>query len=153
MRAATRRAMSSWSSTTTVRIRSVPGVSAAGTSEGPRAGSASRASLVPAAASGAAAVECMVMAGASGGEGAAASAAAGRVRILEGESGALHGRHVVDRDAVQVLGGERVHEDPEAALVQHEVVLGGLVLDEQAVAEAAAAARLDADPQPALVVR
>jgi hypothetical protein len=46
-----------------------------------------------------------------GGEGAAAAAAARGVRVLEGESGALHRRHIVDGDAVQVLCRERVDED------------------------------------------
>src|SRR5687767_10339367 len=69
----------------------------------------------------------------SGVEGAAATAAPGRVRILEGEARALHGRHVVDRHAAQVLRRERVHEDAEAAVVDHEVVVGRLVLDEEPV--------------------
>src|SRR6185437_13625946 len=83
---------------------------------------------------------------------APATAAAGRIRILERESGALHGRDVVDRDAVQVLGRERVDEDLEALLLDDHIVFGGLLLDEQAIAEAAAAAGLNAHPEPALLV-
>src|SRR6185312_14564788 len=80
-----------------------------------------------------------------------AAAPAGGVRVLEGEAGTLHGRHVVDGDAVQVLRGERVDEDLEAVLVDNQVVLSGLLLDEQSVAEAAAAAGLNAHPEPALL--
>ena len=61
-----------------------------------------------------------------GGERAAAAAAARCVRVLEGEAGALHRRHVVDRDAAEVLRRERIDEHPPAALVDDEVVFGGL---------------------------
>src|SRR4029079_7210992 len=79
---------------------------------------------------------------------APAPAPAGGVRVLEGEAGALHGRHVVDGDAVQVLRRERVDEDLEAVLFDNECVVSGLLFDEQAVAKAAAAAGLNAHPEP-----
>ena len=85
-----------------------------------------------------------------GGERAAAAAAARGVRVLEGEAGALHRRDVVDRDAVQVLRRERIDEHAPFALVDDEVVFGGLVFDEEAVLEAAAAAGLDAHAKAAL---
>src|SRR5262249_3819396 len=83
-------------------------------------------------------------------ERAAATAAAGRVRILEGETGALHRRHVVDRDPVEILRRERIDEPLVALLPEHDVVVGRLLLDEQAVAEAAAPAGLNAHAEPAV---
>src|SRR5688572_14229011 len=86
-------------------------------------------------------------------ERAAASAAARRIRILEREAGALHRRDVIDRDATQVLRRERVDEHAEAIRVDHEIVVCHLILDEQPVLEAAAAAGLHADAKAALLDR
>src|SRR5688500_4471882 len=63
------------------------------------------------------------------GERAAAPAAARRRRILEREARALHRRHVIDHGAVQVLRREWIDEDPEALVLDDEVVLGRRVLD------------------------
>src|SRR5258708_24539600 len=80
-------------------------------------------------------------------EGRAAAAAAGGVRVLEGETGFLEVAAIIDRGAVQVLGAEVVHEQPDAARLDHVIVVGRLVLDVQGVLEARAAARHYADPQ------
>src|SRR6185503_6743705 len=76
------------------------------------------------------------------GEGATAAAAAGGVRIREGEAGAHHRRHVVDRNSVQILRREGIDEYAPTILLDDEIVFGGFVLDEEAVFEPAAAARL-----------
>src|SRR5688500_13708368 len=148
MRLATSRAMSSWSSTTIVRMRSPPALPA-GTREGPRFVKTSRASAA-APASGWPPATVFDISGRSGRERTTAAAAAGGVRDLEREAGPLHRRDVVDRHAAQVLGRERFNEDVEAVVRQHEIVLGRLVLDQLAVLEAAAPAGLDRDAQPAL---
>ena len=57
----------------------------------------------------------------------------------------------IDRDAIQVLSRERIHEDLESSGLQNEVILRGLILDDEAVLEAAAAAGLDAHAQSALL--
>src|SRR5688572_9401022 len=80
-------------------------------------------------------------------KGAAATAATGGVRVLEREAGSLHGRHVIDDYAVDVLSGEGVYEDLPAALVDDDIVFCGLVFDEKTVLEAAAATRLHAHTQ------
>src|SRR6266568_962370 len=76
-----------------------------------------------------------------------AAAAAGRVRILERETGFLEIALVVERDAVQVLGAEGVDEDADAGRLEHHIVLEGLVFDAQAVLEPRAAARQHADAE------
>src|SRR5688572_19054064 len=96
----------------------------------------------------------IILIGASSGrERVSATATAGGVRVLERESRSLHGRHVIDDDVVQVLRGERVHEQLEPLLLDHEVIVGRLILDEEAVFESAAAAGLNADAKAADVGR
>src|SRR5437588_897656 len=80
-------------------------------------------------------------------EGRSAAAAAGGVGVFEGEPGLLEIALVVQGDAVQVLSAEPVDEAAHAGAFDHEVVLGGLVFDAQAVAEPRAPARQHADPQ------
>src|SRR5688500_12929593 len=150
MRLATSFAMCSWSSTTIVRMRSWEWPCDGGTREGPRPKWSRASTAAPASACTPEAGECIRRGFALRGERAAAAAAAGRVRVLEGEARALHRRDVVDRHAVDVLGGEGIDEDSPLPLVDHEVVLGGLVLDQKPVLEATAPARLDADAEPAL---
>src|SRR5213082_277289 len=81
-------------------------------------------------------------------EGRSAAAAAGGVRVFEGEPRLLEVALVVQGDAVQVLGAESVHEAAYAGALDHDVVVGGLVFDAEAVFEAGAPARQHADPQP-----
>src|SRR5215207_6087786 len=122
MRDATRRAMSAWSSTTIVRIFSSCVAAWEATREGPRDIASRASSAAPASMR---TPETVLLIGRSGGEGAAAAASTRRVRVLEGEPGALHRRHVVVGHAAQVLRGERVDEDLELAHREDGVVLGG----------------------------
>src|SRR5882672_1949507 len=84
----------------------------------------------------------------SDGEGGPAAAAAGRVRVLEREAGFLEVALVVDDDAVQVLGAEFVHEQPDTGARDDDIVRGGFGFDAEAVLEARAAARKDGDAKP-----
>src|SRR5881394_1864151 len=81
-------------------------------------------------------------------EGRSAAAAAGGVRVFEGEPGLLEVALVVQGDAVQVLRAEPVDEAAHAGALDHDVVVGWLVFDAEAVLEARAPAREHADPQP-----
>src|SRR5881396_1363838 len=58
-----------------------------------------------------------------------AAAAAGCVRVLEGEARFLEIALVVDVHAVQVLAAEAVDEEPHAARLDHHVVGLGLFFD------------------------
>src|SRR5919197_360864 len=120
-----------------------------GTREGPRVAVRSRASPLSATAPRRTPVpdSAIVL---LGGEQAAASAAASRVRILESEARTHHRCHVVDGHAVQILRRERIDEHAPTALVDHEVVFRRLVLDEQPILEAAAPARLHAHAESTL---
>src|SRR5664279_327527 len=82
-------------------------------------------------------------------ERAAAAAATRRIRIREGEARALHRRHVVDRHAVEILGGEGVDEHLEPFLLDDEIIVSRLLLDQQTVFEAAAATGLHAHTKSA----
>src|SRR6266566_2942347 len=77
-----------------------------------------------------------------------AAAAAGGVRVFEGEPGLLEVALVVQGHAVQVLRAEPVDEAAHAGALDDDVVIGGLVLDAEAVLEARAPARQHADAQP-----
>src|SRR6478672_7323185 len=148
MRAATSLARSSCSLTTTVRMRSSPVVcGAGGTLEGPRVALRPRAWCPAPTSPGAPVTGTVICRVGSGRERAAAAAAAGRVRVLEGEARALHRRRVVDDDAADVLGRERVDEHAIVTLVDDQIVFRGGVLDQEAVLEAAAPARLHAHAQ------
>src|SRR6266568_905246 len=81
-------------------------------------------------------------------EGRSAAAAAGGVRVFEGEPGLLEVALVVQGHAVQVLRAEPVDEAAHAGALDDDVVIGGLVLDAEAVLEARAPARQHADAQP-----
>src|SRR5438067_1222042 len=78
-------------------------------------------------------------------EGRSAAAAAGGVRVFEGEPGLLEVALVVQGDAVQVLRAEPVDEAAHAGALDHDVVVGWLVFDAEAVLEARAPAREHAD--------
>src|SRR5215207_10647235 len=131
----------------------------AGTRKGPRIAEGSRASVAAPTPCWVSETECGIVVRwtgggpASGGEGATATAAAGRIGVLERESRALHRRDVVDRHAAQVLRREGVDEHLEAVLIEDQIVLGARVLDEEPVLEATATAGLHADAQAALVGR
>src|SRR5258708_5672519 len=148
IRLATRRAMSSCSSTTTVWMRSREVAWSDETRESPRNAVRSRAPYPAPTSSWAPATGCVIRVPTLRREGAAAAAAARRVRILEGEAGALHRRGIIDDDAADVLRREGVHEHPVAFLLDDEVVLGRGIFDEQAVLEAAAPTGLDAYAKP-----
>src|SRR2546430_5522475 len=81
-------------------------------------------------------------------EGRSAAAAAGGVRVVEGEPGLLEVALVVQGDAVQVLRAEPVDEAAHTAALDDDVVLGGPVLDAEAAAEPPTAAPQHADAQP-----
>src|SRR5437762_7665780 len=81
-------------------------------------------------------------------EGRSAAAAAGGVRVFEGEPGLLEVALVVQGDAVQVLGAEPVDEAAHARALDDDVVVGGLVVDAEAVLEPRAPARQHADAEP-----
>src|SRR6266545_43887 len=83
--------------------------------------------------------------GSSGGKAGTAPAAAGRVGVGKGETGALHRGHVVDGDAGEILRAEPVHEDPHAIDGVYHVVFQGALFDVEAVLEARAATRKHAD--------
>src|SRR3954471_7507616 len=81
--------------------------------------------------------------GASLGEGLAAAAGALRVRVVDGEPGALEPVLEVERRARQQLGAGRVDEHLHLGLAteaQLDVVAGDLAVEEHLVAEAGAAA-------------
>src|SRR5690349_8449823 len=80
-------------------------------------------------------------------EGRSAAAAACGVRVLEGEPRLLEIALVVQGDAVQVLGAEAVHEAAHPGALEHDVVVPGLVLDVQAVAESRASPREHRNPE------
>src|SRR5881397_223467 len=73
-------------------------------------------------------------------EGRSAAAAAGGVRVLEGEPRLLEVAPEVDHRAVQVLGAEGVDEAPHAARFHDEIVVERLLFDAEAVAESRAPA-------------
>src|SRR4051794_801140 len=131
--------MSSCSSSTNVRIRSRAALWSR-TRKGPRIAERSRASCPVPTSNGASVTGCVIRCLVSGGEGTAAAAAPGCVGILEGEAGSLHRRGVIDDDATDVLRRKRIHEHLELALLDDDVVLSGLILDQEPVLEAAAAA-------------
>lgn len=83
----------------------------------------------------------------SGAKAATAATATSGVGVVEGETGALHRRDVVDGDSNQVLGAEAVDEQADGVHLQNEVVIEGLLLDVQTVLEARAAPRKDTDPE------
>src|SRR5215472_6132633 len=74
-----------------------------------------------------------------GGKRATATAPAGRIRVVERESRALHGRHVIDGDTTQILGAERIHENLDAAGFENDVVVERPLFDVEAVLEAGTA--------------
>src|SRR5256886_3190105 len=74
-----------------------------------------------------------------------AAAAAGSVRVLEGEPRLLEVAPEVDHRAVQVLGAEGVDEAPHAARFHDDVVVERLLVDVEAVAESRASARQHRD--------
>jgi len=82
-----------------------------------------------------------------------APASASGVRVLERETGPLHRRDIVDRDVVQVLRRERIHEESEPLPLENEIVLRRLIFDQQAVLESAAPAWLNAHTQSADIRR
>src|SRR4051812_49280294 len=89
-----------------------------------------------------------------GGEAVAAAAAARRVRVLEHEAAAHHFVLEVDLNAGQVKGRAAVDQDLDAVGLELLIALARLFLDEvEHVAEARAAAALDADAQTRLVGR
>src|SRR5437588_10478445 len=81
-------------------------------------------------------------------EGRSAAAAAGGVRVFEGEPGLLEVALVVQGDTVQVLGAEPVGDAAHARALDDDVVVGGLVVDAEAVLEPRAPARQHADAEP-----
>src|SRR5690242_20631320 len=126
--------MSSCSSSTNVGMRSRD-AACSRTREGPRIAERSRASCPVPTSEGAPVTGCVMVVCALGGEGAAATTAAGCVRVLECEAGSLHRRGVIDDHAVDVLRRERIDEDLELALLDDEVVVRRLILDQEAVLE------------------
>src|SRR5439155_20214553 len=62
-------------------------------------------------------------------EGRSAAAAAGGVRVLEGEPRLLEVAPEVDHRAVQVLGDEGVDEAPDAGRVHDDIVVERLLFD------------------------
>src|SRR5207244_10079567 len=83
-----------------------------------------------------------------GREAAAAAAAAGGVRVAEGEARALHRAHVIDGHPVEVRQAESVHEEPHSVPGEDDVVLQGALFDVEAVLEARATAGQHADAEP-----
>src|SRR5437867_4369027 len=72
----------------------------------------------------------------------AASAAAGRVRIVDLEAGALEGRHIVDLDTLQVGCAEPIHQDLESVHGDDLVAVLLLLLEHEAILHPRAAAAL-----------
>src|SRR5438034_3438582 len=64
-----------------------------------------------------------------------AAAAACGVRVLESEPRLLEVALVVQRDAVQILSAEAVHEAAHTCALDDDVVLARLVFDIEAIAE------------------
>src|SRR3569832_371649 len=75
---------------------------------------------------------------------AAAPTPAAGVGVVEREAGALHGAHVVDGYAAQVLGAEPIDEDPDAVDLRHHIIFLRPLFYVQAVLETRSSARLDA---------
>src|SRR6185503_17463574 len=78
----------------------------------------------------------------------AASATAGRIRILESKAGTHDAAHVVDLDAVQVLCAEHVDEHAHALLVDHEIAFARLLFNIQAVLKARAPSGYHSHTEP-----
>src|SRR5712691_8205957 len=74
-------------------------------------------------------------------EGRSAAAAAGGVRVLEGEPRLLEVAPEVDHRAVQVRDAEGVHEAPYTARFHDDVVVERLLFDVETVAESRAPTR------------
>src|SRR5947207_3805391 len=89
----------------------------------------------------------------SHGERRSAAAAARGVRVLEREAGLLEVALVVEGHAVQVLGAEAVDEAAHPCALEHDVVVGWLLLDAHAVAEPRAAAREHSDAEAGRIRR
>src|SRR2546426_11005920 len=74
-----------------------------------------------------------------------AAAAAGGVRILEGEPGLLEVALVVDHGAVEILRAELIDKQPHARALDDDVIRRRLLFDVQAITEARAPAGEDGD--------
>ena len=81
-------------------------------------------------------------------EGASAAASARSLGIGEAEALSHHAGHIVDLHALEILGAEGVHENPEVVQLQHFVVVFGRLFDVQTVLEAGTTAGKDGDTQP-----
>src|SRR3954454_15205731 len=81
----------------------------------------------------------------------AAGAGAGRVGVVDGEALLLDGVDEVDHRAVEVGHAHPVDDDGHAVEVGHDVAVEGALVEEQLVAQTAAAAGLDRDPQREVV--
>src|SRR5690349_9846810 len=75
----------------------------------------------------------------------AASAGAGGVRVVDGETLLLDGVDEVDRGALHVRGAHPVNSKLHAAEFRGEITVEGPVVEEEVVAQACASARLDSD--------
>src|SRR5690349_17144928 len=75
-----------------------------------------------------------------GGERRAAAAAAGCIRVLEGETRTHDVGDIVDFHAVQVLRAEHIDEQAHAFLIQNEIALPRILFDIQTVLKSRAAA-------------
>src|SRR5258707_1330721 len=85
-----------------------------------------------------------------GGEGRAAAAGRGRLRVLDREAAARDGVHEVDLGALQVPDADRIDEQLHAVRFEHLIARALTVLfDHQAVLEARATAALDEHAQAA----
>src|SRR6266536_6094445 len=80
-------------------------------------------------------------------KGCSAAAASCCIWILKSEPRTHHAGHVVDLDAVQILGAEHVDEKAHAFLVEDVITLARLFFNVQAVLESRAAAGNNANPK------
>src|SRR6266568_4115181 len=82
-----------------------------------------------------------------------AAAAAGGVRILEGEPGLLEVALVVDHSAVEILRAELIDKQPHARALDDHVVRRRLLFDVEAVAKAGATTGQHGDAQTGRLLR
>ena len=77
----------------------------------------------------------------------AASAAAGRIRILEREARSHHIRRMVDGDAIQILCRKHIDKEPDVILIHNKIACFRFFLDIEAVLKSRTSARYDTNPK------
>src|SRR5215207_11604627 len=80
-------------------------------------------------------------------EAVTASAGPGGIRVVDGEALLLDGVHEVDGGAHQVWSAHPIGDDVDATELPHDVAFEVALVEEELIAQARAAARLDRHPK------